>query len=305
MLPQIPLDQLAVFEAAARHESFARAAAELGVTQSAVSQRMRLLEQRLGRALFRRLPRALVLTPEGRALLGVVGDALRRLREGTGALFPLPGRPRVAIKATLGYAQLVLLPALEGLLAAEPDLELTLSTAIWAGPGLEPGLDLEIRAGEGAWPGLVAERLTRERVFPVAAPALARRLRRPAALARQRLLQVPGFREAWPAWFAAAGLDWPSPPPRLLTFDTAAMSLAAAEAGLGVALARSRLAAGALEAKRLVRLFTPELPASDAFWLLRAADRPLSPAAERVRAWLLRSLSPSPPAGEGGGAAAG
>ncbi len=286
-LPQLPLDQLAVFEAAARHESFARAAAELGVTASAVSQRVRLLEQRLGRPLFRRLPRALLLTPEGRALLGVVGDALRRLQQGTGALFPPPGRARVALKATLGYAQLVLLPALGALLAAEPDLDLSLSTAIWAGPGLEPGLDLEIRAGEGAWPGLLAERLTREQVFPVAAPALARRLRQPAALARQRLLQVPGFREAWPAWFAAAGLPWPSPPPRLLSFDTAAMSLAAAEAGLGVALARSALAAGGLQARRLVRLFQVTLPAAESFWLLQAADRPLSPAAERVRGWLL------------------
>jgi LysR family glycine cleavage system transcriptional activator len=286
--PTPPLDQLAVFEAAARHESFARAAAELGVTQSAVSQRVRLLEQRLGRALFRRLPRALALTPDGRALQGVVGDALRRLREGTGALFPPPGRARVAVKATLGYAQLVLLPALPALLAEAPDLELTLSTAIWAGPGLEPGLDLEVRAGEGPWPGLLAERLTAEQVFPVAAPALARRLGEPAALARQRLLAVPGFREAWPAWFAAAGQPWPDPPPRLLSFDTAAMSLAAAEAGLGIALARSALAAGALKAGRLRRLFQTALPAAESFWLLRPADRPPSPAAERVRAWLLR-----------------
>lgn len=287
-LPALPLGQLAVFEAAARHESFARAAAELGVTQSAVSQRMRLLEQRLGRALFRRLPRALALTPDGRALLGVVGDALRRLQQGTGALFPPPGRPRVAVKATLGYAQLVLLPALPALLAAAPDLDLALSTAIWAGPGLEPGIDLEVRAGEGPWPGLLAERLTTELVFPVAAPALARRLRRPATLARQRLLAVPGFREAWPAWFAAAGLAWPEPPPPLLSFDTAAMSLAAAEAGLGVALARSALAAGALKARRLQRLFETALPAAESFWLLRPAERPLSPAAEQVRAWLLR-----------------
>ncbi len=70
------------------------------------------------------------------------------------------------------------------------------------------------------------------------------------------------------------------------------MSLAAAEAGLGVALARSALAAGALKARRLRRLFQTALPAAESFWLLRPADRPPSPAAERVRIWLLNGASP-------------
>ena len=299
MLKRIPLNQFALFEAAARHVSFTRAAAEFGVTQSAVSQQIRLLEHRLGRALFRRLPRSLALTDDGRALLSVVSASLRGLVRGTAELFPPPGRQRVVLKATIAFAQFCLMPRLGDLLAAAPALDLRLVTAVWAGEGPEPGVDLEVRAGLGDWPGLTAERLTSERLFPVAAPGVARRLTQPGALIGERLIHALGWREAWPTWFAAAGLVWPDPPPPGLECDTAALSLAAAAAGLGVALGRSSLVAGALRDGRLVAPFRLRPVASEVFWLVYPAGRPLTPAAEQVRRFLLsreaRRPSASPP----------
>lgn len=287
MLPQAPLHQLAVFAAAARRVSFTAAAAELGVTQSAVSQQVRLLEERLGRPLFRRLPRGLMLTDEGRALLPLVEEALARLSEGVADLFGRPGEQRVVLRGTVGFQRFWLLPRLPAFRRAHPGLRLRLVTANWAEPQPPAGIDLEVRLGLGDWPGLTAERLTRDRLLPVAAPALAAGLRTPADLAGQTLIHSIGFREGWPAWLAAAGQAGLASA-ALLEVDTAVTALALAESGEGVALGRSSFLEEGLAAGRLVAPFTLSLPSAEGFWLLRPAGRRLSPAAQVLADWLVR-----------------
>lgn len=287
MLPQLPLHQLAVFAAAARRVSFTAAAAELGVTQSAVSQQVRLLEERLGRALFRRLPRGLVLTDEGRALLPLVEEALARLSEGVADLFGRPGEGRVVLRGTAGFQRFWLLPRLPAFRRAHPTVRLRLVTANWAEPQPPAGIDLEVRLGLGDWPGLTATRLTRDRLLPVTAPTVAARLTELGALAGETLIQTIGFREGWPAWLAAAGLP-ALRPAGLLEVDTAVTALALAEAGEGVALGRSGFLEEGLAAGRLAAPFALSLPSAEGFWLLRPAGRRLSPAAQVLADWLAR-----------------
>ncbi len=115
-----PLDLLEPFEAAARHGSFTRAADELAVTQSAISQRVRKLEDLIGLKLFERHHRAIELTPEGRELLNGVTVALRHLTSATQGLRQQGGRPRIKLGVDTSIAQLWLLPRLKRILSQEP-----------------------------------------------------------------------------------------------------------------------------------------------------------------------------------------
>lgn len=291
MLPataQLPLAQLAVFEAAARLVSFTAAGRELGVTQSAVSQQVRMLEERLGRRLFRRRAQGLELTDEGRALLPLVEEALGRLSSGLAELFGQPATRRreapLAIRATIGFARYWLLPRLPRFLAAHPGVQLRLLSSLWPEPEPQPGLDLEI--GYRRQPPEAGLRLTRDRLFPVTAPALAARLRHPADLAGQRLIHVVGFHEGWPQWLQAAGLaEAPAGPPAL-EVDTATAALVLAEAGEGLVLARSSYVADLLAAGRLAAPFERAIPSAEDFWLTWPSGRPLSAAAQVFREWI-------------------
>ena len=299
-LAQLPLAQLAVFEAAARLVSFTAAGRELGVTQSAVSQQVRLLEERLGRRLFRRRAQGLELTDEGRALLPLVEDALGRLAGGLAELFGQPATRRreapLAIRATIGFARYWLLPRLPRFLAAHPGVQLRLLSSLWPEPEPQPGLDLEIGYRRQAPEAGV--RLTRDRLFPVTAPALAARLKHPADLAGRRLIHVVGFHEGWPQWLQAAGLaELPPEGPPALEVDTATAALVLAEAGEGLVLARSSYVADLLAAGRLAAPFALTIASAEDFWLTWPPGRPLSPAAQAFRDWIAAeapqsSLSP-------------
>ncbi|MGD9744373.1 MAG: LysR substrate-binding domain-containing protein [Dongiaceae bacterium] len=289
-----PLHWLRAFEAAARHTSFTEAARELNVTQSAVSQQVKRLEQRFGRPLFQRLPRGLRVTAAGEALLPLLTESFDRLSEGTEELF---GRRRpgpLLVKATAGFAALWLAPRLPRLHRQHPDLALRLTTTIWTTDFVEEGVDLEIRSGFGRWPGLVAERLTWDSLFPVASPRANRAggaLAAPADLERHRLLHVLGFRDGWAQWHAAAGFArGPAMQPGD-EFDTAILAYAAAEAGAGVALGRTCLVAGHLKSARLVSPFGPALETEEAYYLVHPARLALKPAAEAFRDWVLAEAS--------------
>lgn len=318
MLPKLspahlPLAQLAVFEAAARLVSFTAAARELGVTQSAVSQQVRSLEARLGRRLFRRRAQGLELTDEGRALLPLVEEALGRLSAGLTELFGQPATRRreapLALRVTVGFGHYWLQPRLPRFLAAHPEVQLRLLSSLWAEPAPQPGLDLEI--GYRRHPPEAGLRLTQDRLFPVAGPALAARLSRPEELAGQRLIHVIGFHAGWPQWLQAAGL--PQAPskasfwgPPALEVDSAPAALALAEAGEGLALARSSYVGALLAAGRLVAPFAPTIPSAEDFWLTWPQGRALSPAARAFRDWIEAAAqavqSPlSPEAGRGPG----
>lgn len=286
---RLPLNALRAFEAAARHLNFTRAAQELCVSQGAVSQQVAQLEALLGTALFRRLPRGLMLTDEGRALLPVMGGALDRIGALLGRIEG--GRPREVLNlGVVGtFAGGWLLDRLADFSRACPHVDLRLMTNNNRVDLAGEGLDLAIRFGDGAWHGTHADPILRAPLAPLCTPAIAARLPDPAALARETLLR--SYRaDEWPRWFAAAGAA--CPPLRGPLFDSSILMVQAAMRGLGVALAPPALFDADLRAGRLVRPFATGVDLG-CYWLTRLMSRPDSPAMADFRAWLMAT------AGEG------
>ncbi len=285
----LPLNALRAFEVSARHLNLTRAAEELNVTQTAVSQHIRNLEDRLGRPLFRRLPRGLALTDEGLALLPVLADAFGRIAQ---ALEQFDDRrPReVLTVGTVGtFAVGWLLPRLRDFQQACPFVDLRLFTHNNRVDLAAEGLDYAIRFGDGAWHGTAADRLLEAPLSPLCAPAVAARLRAPADLAREPLLR--SYRtDEWPAWFAAAGLACPLL--RGMVFDTSLALAEAAVQGAGVALLPARLFARELQQGRLVQPFAQTEIAVGAYWLTRLHSRTPGPAMQAFRDWLLAACAP-------------
>lgn len=286
----LPLNALRAFEASARHLSFTRAAAELSVTQTAVSAQVKNLEQRLGVPLFRRLPRGLALTDEGLALLPMLSDSFARM----GALLERfrGGRlHEVLTVAVVGtFAVGWLMPRLDGFRRSHPFVDLRLLTHNNRVDLAGEGLDGAIRFGHGAWHGTEAEPLVDAPLSPMCAPALAARLHAPADLARETLLR--SYRaDEWPRWFDAAGAS----PPLLRgpVFDSSLAIAAAAAQGLGVGLLPAAMFAADLREGRLVQPFAVELPLGR-YWLTRLQSRPPSAAWRAFRCWLVAEALVTP-----------
>jgi len=289
-----PLNWLRTFEVAATTMSFTAAARELGITQSAVSQQVRLLEGHLGRPLFHRLPRGLRLTEAGDALLPLLGDAFSRIAEGTAEIFGDLARPRLMVRATTSFAALWLVPRLARFHARHPEIEFRLTSSIWAADYPDPAVDLEIRYGSGRWSGLKSDRLTWDELFPVCSAGWAHgpeRLEQPADLARCTLLHVFGFREGWPEWLAKAGLTDKIDGASGLEFDLGLAALDLAERGVGVALGRTCYAAERIAAGRLMVPFNITLPTDEAFYLVSAEGRAPTMAAAAFRSWVLEEAT--------------
>ncbi|MCP1471818.1 LysR family transcriptional regulator of beta-lactamase [Sphingobium sp. OAS761] len=283
---QLPLNALRAFEAAARHLNFTRAAIELCVSQGAVSQQVAQLEARLGISLFRRLPRGLMLTDEGRALLPVMGDALDRIGATLGRIEG--GRPREVLNlgAVGTFAGGWLLPKLEDFGRTCPHVDLRLFTNNNRVDLAGEGLDLAIRFGDGAWHGTHAEPILRAPLSPLCSPDLAVRLTDPAALAHETLLR--SYRaDEWPQWFAAKGAA--CPPLRGPVFDSSVLMVQAALRGHGVALAPPALFAADLQAGRLIQPFATMIDLGG-YWLTRLMSRADSPAMADFRAWLAAAV---------------
>ncbi len=256
MPPPIPLrlpslDSLRAFEAAARLGTFERAADELCVSASAIGKRMAALEDLLGTALFERGGKALLLTTTGREYLQQAGAALALLTAMPQHQAQQRGAQRLRVTVPPTFARQILVPALASFTSAHPQIELEVVLSIPFIDGSGPEADVEVRNGDPAG----AQVLLHDRVLPLAAPALLRKLpplQAPADLANAPLLRTP--LEPWAPWFKAAGLDWPEPTtgPKLVDLG---MTLEAAVCGQGIVLGRPSLARAWLAAGSLVPLF--------------------------------------------------
>ncbi len=257
-----PLEWLRVFEAAGRLGCFTAAGSELGLTQAAVSQRIRNLEARLGVRLFLRLPRGVELSADGEAYLPHVQNALNAMLRSTTDLFGAPRR-KITIAAPHSAAQLWIAPRLVALAAALPNLQVSVATVHRPADYSAADADFEVRFGTGNWPGRRAVRLFEEVLTPVAAPSLIEG----AGADWRRLPQiaVSGPRDGWREWAAATGVAPPRPPS--LRFDSFAPALYAAMAGAGVLLASLGLTLPALETRGLVRLPERSIQMEKAYWL--------------------------------------
>ena len=248
-----PLNAIKAFEAAARHGSFTRAAAELNVTHGAVSRQIRLLEDWLGTRLFQRTSRNAVLTQVGTDLLAEAGPALDRLAAVSQRLqnrAPPAGVLRVSALPT--FAMRWLIPRLPDFQRHHPDMELRIVTA---STSIEQfGMDVNaVISGPSHQPGWVGNRFLGEARLPVLSPDLMKKcpLRTPADLEQHTLLHAATLRDAWPRWLAAANVP-DLKPKRDQVFEHFYFAIQAALEGLGVLIGPVALISDELRAGRLV-----------------------------------------------------
>ena len=283
---QLPLNALRMFDAAARHLNLTRAADELCVTQAAVSQHIRNLEERLGKPLFRRLPRGLALTDEGHALWPAVAESFARIEHSLQQVAEPRPREILTVGVVGTFAIGWLIPRLGQFQQQHPYIDLRLLTHNNRVDLAGEGLDAAVRFGDGAWQGTRAELLLRAPLTPMCTPALAQRLRQPADLAGQTLLRSYRLQE-WESWFAT--LDQSAPLARGAMFDSSLTLAEAAAQGAGVALLPARMFQHLLQQGRLVRPFEQEVD-TGAYWLTHLRSRAPSAALKTFRQWQLAQL---------------
>ena len=258
-----PLNWLRAFEAAARHMSFTAAAAELHLTQSAVSQHIRSLENFLGKPLFDRRPRALSLTEDATNYLPAVREAFRVLQVGTGTFPGTRSANSVTLQCSMGFATFRLMPRLGALLEAHPWIGLNVVTPIWNPEQTAAMADIEIRFGHLDAISSQAIRLTEETFYPVCTPANAAA----ADWHTMPLFDCVGVLATWQRWLAARGELLPPEHPITLC-STYATSIGAAMAGVGLALAHDSLVADALSDGRLIRPFAESVESNEGYCLV-------------------------------------
>lgn len=281
------LNGLKAFEAAGRHLNFRLAAEEIGVTQGAVAQQVRGLEQALNAKLFERLPRGLALTEEGRKFLAPVQRAFRLIEDATEEI-----RPRQAVltlSVTPSLASKWLVPRLGAFLESHPDLDVR----VVAGAGLanfqSDGVDIAVRQGRPPFgPGLSTELLFPFEVYPVCSPALQAGkdpVLEPNDLARQVLLH--DAHGLWPLFLEQFGVAEPMAMSRALKFSQTSLALDAALAGQGVALASDPLVAEDLAAGRLCRPLEISMKSDMGFYIVAPRSPRNAGHVKRMRDWLL------------------
>ena len=264
-----PIQCLLTFEALARLRSVTQASEELCVTPSAVSHRVRQLEQIIGTKLFGRADFS--LTTEGSEYLAHVREGLTTLQK-----FPssstAPGKRKLRLALTPTFARSVVIPRLREFTEAYPEIDLTMQVTIPLLDVVAEDADLTVRFGAGRYADLEYICLTKDVVTPMASPAFVREhgpFETAQDLANQPLLRSP--LEPWRTWFAAHRLDWPEPADGSQFNDIGLMCDAAA-AGMGIAPVRLKLGAPWLENGSLVRLgssevFTANVPSPHAHYL--------------------------------------
>jgi len=294
-----PLNWLRTFEASARTLSFTSAAAELNLTQAAVSKQIKLLEQYLREPLFYRKARSLTLTRVGAAYLPKVREAIELLAETTEEVFGARRSEILTVRVTIGFSVNWLGPRLVRYYRRHPDRPVRIVSSVWNDEFDREHFDLDIRYGNGDWPGFRTDRLSWEALTPLCSPTLLdgpRPLRRPSDLRHHDLLHVLGYEEGWAAWFKAAGIDDINIG-RGFQFDTALVAHEVAATGAGVVLGRRSMIEGERHSGRLVAPFALSVPIDEAFYLISPTDGTLHPDAETFRAWLLEEAAACRPVG--------
>jgi LysR family glycine cleavage system transcriptional activator len=306
-----PLNALRAFEAAARHLSFKKAARELHVTAGAVSHQIKVLEDHLGVALFRRLTRALELTPEALSMLPKVREGLENLLEAIERVRARDNTQALTVIAPPNFAARWLVPRLARFTTRYPNLELHVASRPSMIDGREssalpePVADshdspmVTVRFGSGRYPGQRVDEVFSARYVPVCSPRLlggAHPLRTPEDLRYHTLLHddtvvEEGARPSWGDWLESVGvtdIDATRGP----HFSDASLSFEAAIEGMGVTLAMKPLVRSEIEAGRLVVPFDISAPASYAYYLVTPDVNGQNRAVQEFRDWLLEEAAP-------------
>ncbi len=303
-----PLNALRAFEAAARLLSFKNAARELHVTPGAISHQVKLLEDHLGVTLFRRLTRALELTPEAQAMLPKVQEGLENLAAAVDRVRARQATAVLTVMAPPNFSARWLVPRLARFTEAHPSLELHLASrsamidngvASHQREGAEDAPLVMVRFGDGHYPGARVDELFSALYVPVCSPRLLKGehpLRVPADLRFHTLLHddtvvEEGVRPGWADWLRSVGLD-DVDPARGPHFSDASLAVEAALEGMGVALVLKPLVRSEIEAGRLAVPFDIAAPTSFAYYLVIPEVYARNPHVVAFRTWLLEEVAP-------------
>jgi LysR family glycine cleavage system transcriptional activator len=289
------LNALRVFEAAARHGSFKLAAAELSVTQGAVSQQIHSLEERLGLQLFERTPRRVVLTWAGRRYADSLKSIFDALSEATEAILA-PTRERLMIGVLPTFATRWLIPRLHAFQKANPDLDVDLRISLKTFDFAADAIDMAICHGRPPWRAAHSHLLFSQELTPVCSPLLSEGpdpIRVPSDLRRHTLLHVTREMDEWPEWLNAAGVD-DIDGTQGLKFEATKMALDAAAAGLGVAMVRDPFFTEETKSGQLVTPFRLRIRSKSAYYLVYPDDIADRAKVQAFRDWLLDEVSTDP-----------
>jgi LysR family glycine cleavage system transcriptional activator len=298
------LNSLRAFEAAARHLSFRKAAAELHVTPAAISHQIKGLEEQLGIMLFHRLPRGLALTDEGIAGLPSLRAGFASLEEGVEQLRESGQRGALAVEVAPSFAAKWLVPRLPKFSVAHPEIDLSIVGSSTQVDGYDHDaivrndfrggdVQIEIRFGQGDYLGCHVDRIFGVSAVTLCSPALLKGedpLTTPSDLANHTLLHdgTPwGHRPDWASWLAKAGVSGVDTT-RGPHFSPIQLLLQAAMDGQGVALTMDVLAARDIALGRLVMPFEEQVPVDSAFYLVTLEETAQLPHIAAFRNWLLQ-----------------
>jgi LysR family glycine cleavage system transcriptional activator len=293
------LQALRAFDAAARHLNFTRAAEELFVTQGAVSQQIRQLEEYLGFRLFFRLPRRLVLTDEGERLARATSEGFTRIAGEIESLLAVEEAGVVTVSVLQSFAVKWLIPRLGHFRTEHPEIDVRIHADDRLVDFRTEGIDLAVRFGRGHYPNLHTERLMRDEVFPVCSPdylAANPPLRVPQDIAGHQLLHDAtsdaGMPRAsdWQFWLDGVGVDGIDLR-RGLRFNSGDMVIQAALMGQGIGVARTSLAAQDLKAGLLVRPFSQKVVSSYAYYVTCPEENLNRPRVTAFIRWLKKEVA--------------
>ncbi len=296
------LDLLRGFEAAARHMSFTRAAAELHVTQSAISRQIKTLEDHLGVPLFRRMNRALKLTPEGETLYATAQSVMRQIEDATARLGARDDARMLTVTTTVSFAALWLVPRLARFREARPGIDVRLAAGNDLSNLERDRIDIAVRFLEPRAAPAGALPLTGEEVFPVCSPALlrdrARPLKKPADLARHVMLHYDDPAGQWPwlawnQWLDAFHLG-DLKPAGIARYSHYDQLIQAAVEGEGVALGRTPLVLRFLKRGTLVAPFRDRVAGTREYFIIVAPQSAARPQVKQFVSWLQQEIRREP-----------
>lgn len=272
------MSRLRMFESAARHLSFTKSAAELGVTQAAVSQQVRALEVELGVNLFERHHRGLALTPEARRLLRSVVSAFDQIADTAGEIRAASRPATISVGVTFSIGTFWLLRRLPQFRSSFPDIAVDIVATDDGFERIADQVEIGLAYGDGTWSGFDATLLRRSDVFPVCSPAYKRsrpNLVRPEELLQDVLLSNEDARHGrfgWQQWFAALDIGAGSLQPGI-RFNSHHLVMQAACEGQGIALGWSLLTDDLIAQGQLVKAVDATVPSQKGFFLVAQRER--------------------------------
>jgi len=292
--PLPPLNALRAFEATARLASLTKAAQELHVTQGAVSQQVKLLEEYLGASLFTRKSRKMHLTDLARSYLPVVSEAFSKVQISTQELFDTTHQPFIQIRCGTSFAQRWLVPRLADFATKHPQYRLRLQTIIWHDSEAIDGVDLEICHGYSNYSGSV-QRIIKEHWMVVTSAQFAQKLGNNPSLMQlmtQPLISTMGYLESWNTWFEAQGIE----DARVMSnfeADNTTMALDMTLNGMGIMFGLNTHLDEHIESGALVQIHPFELEAQCGIYLVLPLQD-IRPKTKDFCLWLFSQLADHP-----------